>query len=153
MTACFPRHSRPTAVCLTATSWLRLRAAAAPSVRRAPTEQIETERFLFYAVASLPSESLTLLYTNTDSLGARLRPSIGVLRVEALFPALQRRVFGRNPADLLFSRRSVAERLRLLPDPAPIRALLAEQGMPPLPDEFRSPTRLPHFPARETSSV
>lgn len=104
------------------------------AVGESADEQIETERFLFYAVASLPSESLTLLYTNTDSLGARLRPSIGVLRVEALFPALQRRVFGRNPADLLFSRRSVAERLRLLPDPAPIRALLAEQGMPPLPD-------------------
>lgn len=94
-------------------------------------EQIDAERFLFYAVASLPSESLTLLYTNTDALGARLRPSIGVLRILALFPSLKTHMFGSVPADLFFSRRSTADRLHLLHDPAPVRALLAEKGMPP----------------------
>jgi ATP-dependent helicase/nuclease subunit B len=68
------------------------------------------ERFTFYRALTSASDSLTVIWSNSDLAGKSLRPSFGVLRLMSLFPSLKPVNFNDLPiSERLEGRRNLPE--------------------------------------------
>lgn len=68
--------------------------------------RLDNERLYFYTAVAAPSEKLFCVYSDSPSGG---RPSIGALRLMALFPGAEYTHHGEKPRDRVFSPASAVE--------------------------------------------
>lgn len=96
--------------------------------------RLQAERFYFYSAIAAPSQTLLLTYPTGTVSGETLRPSLAVLRVQALLPHVQTECYTGLGAQALFSAEHARAVFWSLPDGEErdrLHALLAEKGMQP----------------------
>ena len=74
---------------------------ASVGVALAPTTDVRAtdERFAFYRALTSASESLTVIWSSSDLAGDALKPSLGALRLRALFPHVKVARFASEPIE------------------------------------------------------
>ena len=68
--------------------------------------QSADERFAFYRALTSASDSLTVLWSGSDLAGKALKPSLGVLRLQALFPDVKPEKYADAPFEMRLEGRA-----------------------------------------------